>query len=83
MLCWHCQFYVYNKYETRNLVDILCNLGYGESYDEVRLFLDNARDTPSHMEQLSNLGEEAFMLCVFDNADWNRRNDGNDEMTVE
>ena len=58
--------YVYKKYETRNLVDILCNLGYGASYDEVGLFLDNARDTLSHVEQISNLGEEASVhaICV-------------------
>ena len=30
---------------------------------------------PSYVEQLKNLGEEAFVQFIFDNADWNRRND--------
>ena len=49
--------YVYKKFESRVLVDILCSLGYGVSYDEVKLFLDNILAAPSYVEQLKNLGE--------------------------
>ena len=67
--------YVYKKFESHVLVDILCSLGYGASCDEVKLFLDNILVTPSCVEQLKNLGEEAFTQFIFDNADWNKRND--------
>ena len=67
--------YVYKKFESCVLVDILCSLGYGVSYDEVKLFLDNILAAPSYIEQLKNLGEEAFTQFIFDNADWNKRND--------
>ena len=65
--------YVYKKFESRVLVDILCSLGYGVSYDEVKLFLDNILAAPSYVEQLKNLGEGES--TQFDNADWNKRND--------
>ena len=67
--------YVYKKIESRVRVDILCSLGYGVSYGEVKLFLDNILDAPSYVEQLKNLGDEAFTQFIFDNADWNKRND--------
>ena len=67
--------YVYKKFESRVLVTILCSLGYGVSYDEVKLFLDNILAAPSYVEQFKNLGEEAFTHFIFDNADWNKQND--------
>ena len=38
--------YVYKKYESRILVDILSSLGYGASYEEVVLYLNNVSNTP-------------------------------------
>ena len=48
---------------------------HGVCYDEVKLFLDNVIASPYYIDQLENLGEDAFMQFIFDNVDWNRRND--------
>ena len=54
---------------------MLCSLGYGVSYVEVKLFLDNVIDGPSYIVQLENLGEDAFTQFIFDNVDCNSRNE--------
>ena len=47
--------YVYKKFESR--------------------VLDNILAAPSYVEQLKNLGADAFKQSIFDNADWNKQND--------
>ena len=41
----------------------------------VKLVMDNVIAGSSYIDQLGNLGEDAFTQFIFDNVDWNRRND--------
>lgn len=54
---------------------IYSSLGYGASYEEIVLYLNDVSNTSSYVEQLKNLAEDALVQFIFDNADWNRWND--------
>jgi len=58
--------YLHRKYESRNLVSILSNLGVCSSYDEVLIFEKSTSLSPSQ-EVESN----AFSQFIFDNTDFN------------
>ena len=66
--------YVHKRHESRELIDILCSLGFGGSYDEVTKFIEYIPSAPSSCDKMSDISLNAFVQFVFDNADWNTRN---------
>ncbi|KYN08456.1 hypothetical protein ALC62_00565 [Cyphomyrmex costatus] len=60
--------FIYKKFGSRTLIDILYNLGFSESYTEISVF-----ETLSISHEEPDVSETGFMQFVFDNADFNVR----------
>ena len=66
--------FVHKRYESRELINILCGLGFGESYEEVRRFIGCMLCEPSLTGRLCDVDSNSFVQFVIGNADWNIRN---------
>lgn len=64
--------YMHRHFASRNIIDILCSLGFSVAYSEVQKLENCLKAAPEEQT------EEAFIQFVFDNADFNIRTiDGN------